>query len=160
MTRVLLVSALLLAAGQAFADDIGSTWFDGLKTGRAATAAKVTVVKDLKYGDSGTDTVVKEKVDATLAKAFPKMRKAFAKSPIEKVDCTRAGRELGFMSEEWKDKNPSVSEWIHKIPDALCTSNAPEPPEVWLVKAHDDMPHALVLFRTGTDELVDAVYTF
>ena len=160
MTRALLVSSLLLGATSASAGDIGSTWFDGLKAGKAATAAKVTVIKDLKYGEAGSDTVVKEKVDAHLAKAFPKMRKLFVKAAIEKVDCTRAGRELGFMSEEWKDKSPNVAEWIRKIPDALCSTNSLEPPEVWLVKGHDELPHALVLFRTGTDELVDAVFTF
>lgn len=163
-TAIALVMGILfvaaLAAGPALADN-GTTWFEAMKKGKGAAAAKVTVPTGLKYGVDGTDRVITEKIAKHYSKLFKKLRKTFKGAELQAGGCTQIGRELGYMAGEWKEKSETVADWIRKLPDAFCTGVDMKPPKVWLVKLLDgDLPHAIVLFQTGEDQLITGFYHF
>ncbi len=161
MTRILfVVVGLMMCSSPALANN-GTTWFQAMKKGKGAAAAKVTILKGLKYGVEGNDRVINEKIAKHYSKLFRKLRRQFKKAAIEAGNCTQVGRELGYMSGEWKEKSETVAEWIRKIPDTFCTGNDIKPPKVWLMKLLEgDLPHAIILFQTGEDELITGFYHF
>ncbi len=160
--QFLLTIALLFPAS-ALADS-GTDWVNALRKNKARVAAKVTVPANLKYGFEGKDQVIAEKIDKHYKGLFRKLRKAFKKAELEKLDCTGAGRELGYMSAEWKSKNEDTAVWIRRIPEQFCETNSEHPPRVWMLKllegGEGDLPHAIVLFATGEDDLISGFYHF
>ncbi len=153
-----LVGALVTVA-PAQAATPGEEWVAAMKANRAAAAAKVTVTKDLKYGIDGRNQVIADKVDKHLAKLLPALKKLFGTANVEKVSCTTLGRELGFISGEWKEKSETMSEWIRQIPEPWCSDPTKEP-ELWLVKVTTDLPHAIVLMRPNIESPIAALSHF
>ena len=85
----------------------------------------------------------------------------FKKAEVQKVPCSLAGRELGYMSQEWKEKSESMSEWIRRIPEGFCGGNSIRPPDVWLIKVlAGDLPHAIILFDTVDEVRINGFYHF
>ncbi len=151
----------MLVAPAALAD-IGDDWHAAFTRGKGSAAAKITVQTGLKYGTMGTDTVVAEKIAKHYTTVFRKLRKPFKKVPLEKGNCTAIGRELGYMSREWREKDADVAQWIRRIPENFCGGNDINPPRVWLIKnlEGDEVPHAIVLFSTGEDDKITGFYHF
>jgi hypothetical protein len=140
--------------------DLGDTWFSAMKRRKGGAAAKVTVPKNLNYGNSGKERVVVTKIGRHYSKIFGKLRKLFRSANFEKISCTRAVRETAYMSQEWREHNASLSKWMKTIPRKFC-GDAVNPPKVWMIDVlHKDLPHAIFLFDRGDDELIDAVYHF
>jgi hypothetical protein len=160
--RIAIIIMALLFSTSAIAQDIGQQWFSAMKRGSGNKAAKVTVKTGLRYGNDGQDSVIKDKVAKHLSKVFRKIRRKFRKAEIQKLPCSTVGRELGHMSQEWKDKSESMSVWIRRIPEDFCGGNRIKPPDVWLIKLlSDDLPHAIILFDNQEDEeLINGFYHF
>lgn len=159
------VSALilmLLCALPAMAD-AGDDWVAAFKKGKAKAAAKVSDPTSLRYGNAGSTTDVSgiAAVTKTYKKFFRKLKKQFKAAELEAGTCTSVGRELGYMAQEWKTKSESMADWIRNVPQEFCNGLDPIPPKVTLLKVlGDDLPHALVLFQTGEEQLVSGVFHF
>lgn len=155
------VLAVLLMALPASAFESGPQWWTAFKSGKGAQAAKVTVTSGFRYGDAGKVQVMSANIGTHLTKVFRAIKPTFRAGDLEEGSCTSVGRELGYMSNEWRDVDASVAEWIRKIPEDFCGGNSIEPPTLWLVKILDgDVPHAIVLVRTGEEDLITAFYHF
>ncbi len=160
--KQLAIALIVFFLAPAASADIGDDWYAAFTKGKGKAAAKVTIDRGLKYGDTGKDSVIADKVAKHYSAVFRKLRKKFRKLPLEKGNCTTVGRELGYMSNEWREKNEDVSVWIRRLPQAFCENNDIVPPRVWLIKnlEGDDVPHAVVLFATGEDDKITGFYHF
>ena len=169
MKHLLCVLAVLLISPAAKAD-IGDTWFQALKKGKAGAAAKITVKAGLKYGADGKNEVIADKIDKHYKRVFTRKFRAMYKPPkkdgepgaeFQAGTCTSVGRELGYMAIEWREKDPELSEWIRQIPEAFCTGTDLRPPKLWLIKVlGGELPHAIVLFQVGVEDLITGFYHF
>ena len=158
--RVAIILGSLLLCTNVLAKDVGEQWFDAFKRGNGNKAAKVTIASGLRYGHMGTNSVITTKVSRHYGKVFRKIRRMFKKAQIQKVACSLAGRELGYMSREWEEKNQTLSEWIRRIPEDFCGAGM-RPPDVWLIKVLEgDLPHAIILFDTVDEEKINGFYHF
>jgi len=156
-----IVTGLILTIATPVLADAGSDWFTGLQKRKAKMAVAVTVPTGLKYGVSGSDKVVSSKIKRLYTKMFSKLRRSYKNAVMEKKTCTEAARELGYMAREWRDKDAQLGIWIGRLNGQFCTGEGMFPPNVWLAQIMiDDMPHAIVLYDTGEDKLIDAVYHF
>ena len=154
---------LLLALPATSAADAGETWFAAMKRGNSAAAARVTVSRNLQYGTDGQTQTINENVARHFRTLFRALRRTFRNHAVEAGTCTDMGRELAFMASEWEAKNETMGRWIRRIPQQFCETNALTPPKVWLVKildSDDELPHAVILFQTGEDDLINGVFHF
>lgn len=159
------VSALILTLLYALPAmaDAGDDWVAAFKKGKAKAAAKVSDPTSLRYGNAGSTKDVSgvAAVTKTYKKFFRKLKKQFKAAELEVGTCTSVGRELGYMAQEWKTKSESMADWIRNVPQQFCNGLDPIPPKVTLLKVlGDDLPHAVVLFQTGDEQLVTGVFHF
>jgi|GEM_PF-5664664 hypothetical protein len=160
MIRLMLIVFFVGMTTPALADT-GTDWFAAMQKRKTKTAVALTVPGGLKYGNTGKDQVVNAKIGRLYSKAFSKLRRAFKSATLESKTCTQAARELGYMAQEWRDKNTGVGIWIGRINGQFCTGEGLFPPRVWLAQILvKDMPHAIVLYDTGEDKLIDGFYHF
>ena len=160
MIRSMVVVMLVGLTTPALADT-GTDWYSALQKRKTKVAVALTVPGGLKYGNAGKDQVVNSKIARHLGKVFSKLRRTFKNTPIESKTCTQAARELGYMAQEWRDKKPEVGIWIGRINRQFCTGEGLFPPKVWIAQVLvGDVPHAVVLYDTGEDKLIDAFFHF
>jgi hypothetical protein len=159
--RIAIILVALLLSGSATANDLGQQWFNAMKRGSGSKAAKISVAAGLRYGVKGQNSMIATKIGKHYNKVFRKIRRMFKKAEIKKLPCSVAGRELGWMSQEWRESNRSLADWIRKIPEDFCTGTTIEPPKVWMVKVlADDLPHAIILFDTTEDDKINGFFHF
>ncbi|MEC8023176.1 MAG: hypothetical protein VX223_04535 [Myxococcota bacterium] len=161
--RVITALTLMLLYALPAMADAGDDWVAAFKKGKAKTAAKVSSPTSLRYGNAGATKDVSgiAAITKTYKKFFRKLKKQFKTAELEVGTCTSAGRELGYMAQEWKTKSESMADWIRSVPQDFCNGMDPIPPKVTLLKVlGDDLPHALVLFQTGEEQLVSGVFHF
>jgi hypothetical protein len=163
MMRVLAMAMAVVFGfvGTASAQDLGTKWWTAWSKAKVRGAAAVTVKSGLKYGASGKDSVVATKVDRHLTQVHRKLRKLFKGANFSVSSCTNAGREMAYMAREWKETNAGLSDWIRAIPQKFCTGDTIQAPRVWLIKKMgDSLPHAILLFYTGDNDLINGFYHF
>jgi len=160
MIRMFTAIVVVLFATPVMADT-GSQWFEALQKRNVKAALAVTVPGGLQYGNKGNDKVIQSKIKRLYKKVFSKLRRPYKQAVMEKKSCTEAARELGYMAREWREKNSQLSIWIGQINTKFCTGEGLFPPKVWLAQIMvEDMPHAIVVYDTGEDNLIDAVFHF
>jgi hypothetical protein len=160
MIRSMLLVFFVGLATPALADS-GTDWFSAMQKRKTKVAVALTVPGGLKYGNTGKDQVVNSKVGHLYNKAFAKLRRMYRRATIESKTCMQAARELGYMAQQWRDKNTGLGIWIGRINGRFCTGEGMFPPRVWLAQIMvNDMPHAIVLYDTGEDKLIDGFYHF
>jgi hypothetical protein len=159
--NLVLVALLGLIPASAFAD-AGDDWVAAFQAGKVKKAVKASSTAGLRYGNTGKTTELSDKaIGKAYRSFFRKLRKSFKGAEVEKGTCTSVGRELGYMSQEWKSKSEAVAEWIRTIPESFCDGIAPVEPKLTLLKVlGDDLPHAIVIFQTGEEQLVTGVFHF
>ena len=142
--------------------DAGSDWVAAFQAGKAKQAVKVTSTSGLRYGTEGKNSELTGKaIFKAYRSFFRKLRKTFKAAEVETGTCTSVGRELGYMSQEWKSKSETMADWIRTIPEQFCDGTAPVEPKLTLLKVlGDDLPHAIVIFQTGEEQLVTGVFHF
>ena len=160
-TFVITLFCLVLSASSAMAD-AGDDWVKAFKKGKAKSAVKASDPSSVRYGSSGkTETLSGKAILKAYRSFFRKAKRTFKNAEVETGTCTSVGRELGYMAQEWKSENESLSEWIQNIPSEFCNGSDPVPPKLTLIKVlGDDLPHAVVIFQTGDAQHVSGVFHF
>ena len=117
-----------------------------------AKAGAALLKPSVRYGAAGRDTTLPQPAEKVLGKIFKGLEQTFKGLPTEAFDCTRAGRELGFMATEWQESNAALAEWVRGLAERHCEGTESAPPTFHFVKRLDgDRPHSIVVIEGGGD---------